>query len=272
MLPACEDADRGILTAFFEASGGPSWTRSGGWLSGLPLSDWEGVRVDSDGRVTGLDLPGNGLSGGLPADLSGLAYLEALDLSGNGLSGPLPPELSDLSRLEVLDLSGNPLTGPLPPALSALARLETLDLSFTSLSGPLPLSLARLGALAVLRLEDTGLCALSGEVTSSWLSRIADARVAPCRDPEREILTAFYHATGGPGWKDDAGWLYRRAPGGLARRYDERQRSGDRPGFQPQRPDGLHPFLSWAAWRTWSACSFPGTTGSAAVSLPNWAT
>ena len=51
---------------------------------------WEGVTTNGSGSVTALDLPGNNLSGTLPAALGTLTNLTTLDLSGNRLSGTIP--------------------------------------------------------------------------------------------------------------------------------------------------------------------------------------
>ena len=40
----------------------------------------------------------NGLTGGIPLELGGLASLRTLDLSVNGLTGGIPPELDALAR------------------------------------------------------------------------------------------------------------------------------------------------------------------------------
>ena len=61
-LPPPPD-DRAVLTALYASCGGPEWRRSEGWLGDGPLSSWYGVSVDSEGRVTGLELENNKLIG-----------------------------------------------------------------------------------------------------------------------------------------------------------------------------------------------------------------
>ena len=56
-------SDRDVLTQFFESTGGPEWSQSGGWLSEDPLENWHGVTTDNAGRVVELELGGNGLTG-----------------------------------------------------------------------------------------------------------------------------------------------------------------------------------------------------------------
>ena len=60
------DLTRGALTALYESTGGPNWTRNENWLSDAPLADWHGVSTDAEGRVTQVALVANGLRGAIP--------------------------------------------------------------------------------------------------------------------------------------------------------------------------------------------------------------
>jgi len=173
---------RGILWVLYEATDGPNWLSSDGWLSDAPLEEWYGISVDSAEAVTALTLPANGLSGPFPAELAELTRLEYLDLYGNKLTGPIPPELGGLARLRValdladnaltgpvpaelgdlavlkyLDLSGNGLTGAVSAELGGLASVKHLDLSSNELTGPVPAALGELDRLAILDLSDNSL-------------------------------------------------------------------------------------------------------------------
>ena len=87
-----------MLEALYEATDGPAWTRSEGWLDGPVLAEWHGVRADSLGHVLALDLSRNALKGRLPNRLGELTRMTELRLSGNpGLSGRLPLSLARLS-------------------------------------------------------------------------------------------------------------------------------------------------------------------------------
>ncbi|MDE2653573.1 MAG: Ig-like domain-containing protein [Gemmatimonadota bacterium] len=101
--PLCNESDRAVLESLHESLGGTNWTDSDGWLGDGLLRDWQGVGVDSLGRVTRLDLSQNGLEGRLPASLlERLTRLVSLRLDGNAaLSGPLPTSLSALSVQEL---------------------------------------------------------------------------------------------------------------------------------------------------------------------------
>ena len=145
-------AERDALVALYARTGGTGWTDNGGWLTEVPLSRWHGVEVDAQGRVVGLDLYNNELSGAIPQELGGLSNLEALSLGQNALSGSIPPELGDLSNLRYLYLTGNDLAGAIPKELGGLANLSTLHLSSNALSGAIPPELGNLSKLWLLGL------------------------------------------------------------------------------------------------------------------------
>ena len=105
--------DKLVLTAFYHAMGGDGWTRRDGWLSDRVLSTWEGVDTDIHGRVTGLNLPANEMTGELPVELTYLVELAELDVSGNpGLTGRFPPDMTQLD-LDSLDFRDSGLCAPL---------------------------------------------------------------------------------------------------------------------------------------------------------------
>ena len=143
--------DRAALEALYDATGGDGWKDSTNWKTDAPLGEWHGVRTDGAGRVVGLEMVSNGLTGPVPAVLADLTSLRWLDLNNNGLTGPIPAELGNLERLYSLTL-GDSLTGPVPAELGNLANLRTLRLIGWGLSGPLPSSLRRtqLGWLEIL--------------------------------------------------------------------------------------------------------------------------
>ena len=153
--------DREALLALYNSAGGSGWTTSDGWDSAQTLDMWHGVTLDGDGRVVGLALAGNNLSGTVPASLSTLTKLTLLDLSYNGLSGAIPPGLRGLSQLTTLDLSANGLSGAIPPELGDLSSLGALYLHDNALSGAIPPELGNLSSLEELYLHDN---ALSGAI------------------------------------------------------------------------------------------------------------
>ncbi|MDE3256621.1 MAG: hypothetical protein OYM47_02160 [Gemmatimonadota bacterium] len=92
-IPFCDEMDRSALESLFDATDGSAWTRSDGWLEDEDLGQWHGVRTDSVGRVAGLDLSGNGLSGYVPEAVGMLAVMTELRLRDNALAGRLPRSL-----------------------------------------------------------------------------------------------------------------------------------------------------------------------------------
>ena len=99
------------LSGLYDETGGSEWGQSGQWLTESPLEEWYGVSV-SGGRVSEVDLSGNGLSGEIP-DLSALGGLETLDLSGNEeLGGELPLGLMNLPGLDTVDVRCTDVTAP----------------------------------------------------------------------------------------------------------------------------------------------------------------
>jgi len=132
-------SDREILAEFYQATGGPTWSRSDGWLSDAPLGTWYGVTTNDAGKVTGLNLARNDLTGPVPSVLGNLANLALLDLHGNGLTGEVPRALGGLAELSHVNLGGNQLSGTIPPELGNLVNLRTLNLNFNfDLSASIP--------------------------------------------------------------------------------------------------------------------------------------
>ena len=94
--PYCNASDQAVLTRLYEVAAGDEWTESGRWLSSPALEEWHGVETDSLGRVTALDLSGQGLSGVLPGGIANLGHLTSLRIDGNKLEGRLPLALTAL--------------------------------------------------------------------------------------------------------------------------------------------------------------------------------
>ena len=106
--PFCDEIDRRALEVLYEAGNGSRWTRSDAWLDDEDLGRWYGVRTDSLGRVSGLDLTSNGLSGYVPEHMGRLAQLAELRIGQNELAGRLPLSLIGLS-LDEFDYGGTSL-------------------------------------------------------------------------------------------------------------------------------------------------------------------
>ena len=117
-LPRCH-ADLAALTALYEATNGANWTNRTNWFTYSPFADWHGVTTDESGRVTSLNFYYNGLSGTIPAEISGLTDLTSLRISNNALTGTIPSQLGNLTNLTSLDLVQNQLSGAIPTPNSA---------------------------------------------------------------------------------------------------------------------------------------------------------
>ena len=118
--PLCNESDRAVLESLYESAGGSGWTDAEGWLSDDFLGAWRGIRVNSLGRVTAIDLSRNGLTGHLPSNLGELVRLTELSIGGNSaLSDRLPNSLVDLPPFQVLRYDGTDLCAPAEPGFQS---------------------------------------------------------------------------------------------------------------------------------------------------------
>ena len=136
--PADSPEDRAVLVQVHSATGGANWTNNTNWLSERFTREWYGVTNDTNGRVHGLFLGSNQLTGKIPSELGGLTKLEWLYLNNNQLTGGIPAELGDLANLRVLSLMDNQLTGEIPAELGRLTNLTVLHLAGNQLTGCVP--------------------------------------------------------------------------------------------------------------------------------------
>ena len=137
------------------------------------LASRTGVTVTS-GRVTGLALPANNLTGTLPDSLWELNKLTSLDLSGNaGLTGPIPAAITELTTLTALDLGGTGLSGAIPANIDALTALTSLDLGDAAFTGDVP-DLGALTALTTLDLSDNALTGSLADADVVALTALTD--------------------------------------------------------------------------------------------------
>ncbi|MCY4530132.1 MAG: hypothetical protein OXD46_14005 [Chloroflexi bacterium] len=165
--------DREVLVQLYNALDGENWNINANWLTELPIRQWYGVTNDASGRVNGLSLDGNELTGELPAALGSLSNLQRLELSNNQLSGEIPTELGSLSNLQRLELGNNKLTGEIPPELGNLGNLEILLLGSNQLTGEIPMELGSLSNLETLVIK---INQLTGEIPKE-LSNLSNLRI-----------------------------------------------------------------------------------------------
>ena len=138
------------LRKIYEQLGGLSWKESTNWGTNQALGAWSGVKIDSLGFITELQLDDNNLTGSLPAEIGAFRRLERLDLDLNsGITGAIPPEIGDMESAVWLKLSSTGLSGPVPSEIGKLSELETLELHFTEVT-TLPPEIGNLAKLIVL--------------------------------------------------------------------------------------------------------------------------
>ena len=92
--------DREVLVELYGVLDGENWTNSTNWLTERPIREWHGVTNDASGRVVGLVLEWNELTGEIPKVLVSLSNLQRLELGNNKLTGEIPKELDNLSNLK----------------------------------------------------------------------------------------------------------------------------------------------------------------------------
>ena len=152
-----KDREREALVALYEATNGRKWRWSHNWLGSAPVSRWQGIEVDAEGRVVRLRLQSNNLAGPLPPELANLTNLKFLQLQGNEITGEVPAWLGILRHLENIDLGRNKLAGSIPPELGRLSELRFLGLCTNELTGSIPPELENLSNLTILSFCANGL-------------------------------------------------------------------------------------------------------------------
>ncbi len=162
------------LTAFYNSTSGPDWTKNDNWLmTSKSVCGWYGVTCYStfvetrevDGvthnvyqaYIAALDFQRNNLQGSLPDSFTVLTDLETLMLYNNGLTGSIPANIGSLSKLNFIHMGNNKLTGVLPTSLGDLTSLTSLQLSQNLLTGTLPSTLSNLTNLRWLEVSSNQL-------------------------------------------------------------------------------------------------------------------
>ncbi|HNW49685.1 MAG TPA: T9SS type A sorting domain-containing protein, partial [Prolixibacteraceae bacterium] len=146
------ESDSLVLVEFYNAVGGPNWTDQGNWLTG-PVNTWTGVTV-TDGRVTGLEIVSNNMSGTIPASIGQLTELTRLRLIGDenpvkvvDIHGSIPAELWNCTKIQVLQLKYTNLTGDIPAGIEKMVNLQEINFQQSYLGCEIPEALFNLPSL-----------------------------------------------------------------------------------------------------------------------------
>ena len=127
-------------------------TGSINWDKNTHIGSWDGITVSGEPkRVTGINLPGEDLTGTIPPEIGQLFQLTSLNLSNNRIKGEIPEQLGWLRNLEEIRLSGNSLSGCIPTALENVAvnDLASLQLPYCTAPAPSNLTTGTPGATSV---------------------------------------------------------------------------------------------------------------------------
>lgn len=170
LLEQDEMTERDALIALYDATNGDAWTNNTNWCTDADLSEWYGISMDNNGKVSSINLSSNNLTGTIPDEIGNLEALWILNVPYNQLTGEIPASIGKLTRLRGLYLYRNQLTGNIPPELGNMKQLAYCYLDDNQLTGTVP---ETLGNLTELEYMDFGGNMLSGDLpqvvtSSSW--------------------------------------------------------------------------------------------------------
>ncbi|PRQ42824.1 putative leucine-rich repeat-containing, plant-type, leucine-rich repeat domain, L [Rosa chinensis] len=105
------------------------------WNSSTDCCSWVGVTCSTNGRVLGIDLSSESISGGIDNSnsLFHLQNLQSLNLADNELgngSQSIPSAVGQFMNLRYLNLSSNAYSGKISIEISRLTKLAVLDISY----------------------------------------------------------------------------------------------------------------------------------------------
>lgn len=184
--------DRGVLSAFYAATGGPNWYKQDNWMTDADVCDWYGVTcwdtTDSKkGRVRHLNLDGNNLKGVIPPSIYALETLTTITVSRNEVvmrfdairQAPHMRKINVANTDTVLfdgienahsffaHLVADKLKigGPIPSQIMQLSTLTTLSMSDCHLVGTISQDIGKMGNLTELYLHGN---ALHGQIPTHF--------------------------------------------------------------------------------------------------------
>jgi hypothetical protein len=134
------------LKAFYNATGGDTWTNRTGWeninttaTKNDVTTSWKGISGIYEGHVTDINFYNNNLTGSLPEEMVGLDHLKSIGLNSNHLTGPLPQALKKLTKINTFSMAGSTLNIPFPSDfIECWPNLVILNLGSCGITGTLP--------------------------------------------------------------------------------------------------------------------------------------
>jgi len=145
----CHVADYKALRALYYSTNGDNWKNKTNWdiqsVNPPPtcdLSRFQGVILNSLGRVQLINLGQNNLTGTLPVEIGQLEFLNTLWLNQNAITGSVPKEFGELQKLERLALSYNQFSGTLPPEIFSIKTIKEFSLEVNKFEGGIPNSIS----------------------------------------------------------------------------------------------------------------------------------
>jgi len=158
-----------VVIKLYKETKGDEWLKKNNWLSSMPMSTWYGIKTNSGGCITELNLATNKLVGPIPDSIVLLSEIIRLNLADNRLtvsnSSDSIPAFGKMTLLEELNLSNNIFGGPVTRDLGMLSNLRILNLSLNYFTKNLPASLGNLKNLRLLYLNQNE---LEGSIPPSY--------------------------------------------------------------------------------------------------------
>lgn len=183
---ALDSKQREILTEFYSSTNGPNWANGKGWLDNeVAVCNWFGIKCNTGGEVTSIELEDNYLVGTCASSIFELSSLLQINLRFNNIDISLTNIgnatnlhtliLSDANlwkldgigsapALKSLHLTNNAMTGTIPDELYQLTMLEELYMNYNNFTGSLSSRIGQLQNLQFLYLYQNE---LSGEIPSN---------------------------------------------------------------------------------------------------------
>lgn len=118
-------ADSVALVKIYNRANGDNWSNNDNWLQ-TNIDSWAGVSVQG-GRVVGVNLAANNLTGRLTSNLRKLSNVVSLNFSNNQIGQGVPASIVQMGNLQMLNLSNNNLIDL--PDVTGLPAIQLLDVS-----------------------------------------------------------------------------------------------------------------------------------------------